>query len=118
MEIDTPTLLTTETEQLNLSPKTLSPTHTNTLPLLPTTQQTTQTTETPTENSSLNMDIDNSSQYLNNPILVSKEKNKELNNILTNNLTENSQTQTKQPKALFDWLKHFPITEKIKKLKN
>ena len=34
MEIDIPTTLTTETKQLNISPKTLSPTHINTPPIL------------------------------------------------------------------------------------
>ena len=77
----------------------------------------------------MNMDINYSLQYseiTNTP--NPKEKNKDSNSTQNSNLTETNnnsntnltkqpETQTKQSKALFDWIQHFPITEEIEKIK-
>ena len=67
------------------------------------------------------MDIDTSQQEIENTTHTnSKGKNLVLNSTLNTKQTEQPQiqhSQTKQSKALFNWIKYFPITEEMKEVK-
>ena len=118
-----------ENDQQSLSPKTITPTNTLTNSLSPTTLKTNKIIISSERNSPINMNIDYSLQY-DETVNTSnfKGKNKDSNITQKTNLTKTDinsitdstkklETQTKQSKASFDWIQHFPITEEMEKIK-